>query len=368
MEKRNKWMFTFLKWLCFLLILFFLLQRVSLIVQVYGTQQEEPDRRACLFFELPKDTVDCLFIGTSHVYCSYIPKRIYDEAGITSASLATSSQSYQNTYWVLREALRYQKPKVVIMDIHSVTSAVDEQVLDFRLHYTSGISAMPDFSWNKVRAFADIRKSGIGWSRNLSKYDAFGLLEYKNEYQRESKSLEELWNLALHPVKEYRTFGFYPTTTVYPMEKLIPYIETENYLDFYSTQEYQYLNKIYCMLEEKGIQLLLTRTPYTMPEFDDFHLNSQAMEWAEKNNIPVIDYFTLMETGEVSFNLQTDFRDQDHLNYLGAQKATDYLLRYLKEDFTFIDHRGDQKYRLWEEMEYDYSRIEEQVKENAGLQ
>lgn len=367
MKRINKSFIMAIKWICFLLILGFLTQRISLVVQVYGTEPSEPDRRTCLFFELPRNTVDCLFIGTSHVYCSFIPQRIYDEAGITSVSLATSSQSYQNTYWLLKEALCYQKPKVVVMDIHSVTSAVDEQVLNFRLHYTSGISAMPDLSWNKLRAFADIKKSEIGWADNLSKYDAFGILEYKNEYHRERNNVKELLNLLVNPQKEYRTFGFYPTTTVYPMDKLEPNIETDNFMDFYTTQEYEYLNKICTLLEEKGIQLLLTRAPYTMPGFDDYQLNRQALEWAEKGGIPVIDYFKLIENGEVAIDLQKDFRDADHLNFLGAKKATDYMIGYLKEHYQLTDHRGEKKYRLWEEMEYDYSLIKKQVKSNAEL-
>lgn len=367
MKTRTKIFLKCIKWCVFLVILVFLVQRAALAVQVYGTDQAEPDRRACLFFELPKDTVDCLFIGTSHVYCSFIPQRIYEQSGITSASLATSSQSYQNTYWLLKEALRYQKPKVVVMDIHSVTSAVDEQVQNFRLHYTSGISAMPDISLNKLRAFYDIRTSGIGWSENMTKYDAFGLLEYKNEYQRARNSVRELINLVIEPVREYRTFGFYPTTTVYPMEELVPNLETENYLDFYTTQEYEYLSKIYELLKEEGIELLLTRAPYTMPEFDDYQLNRQALEWAKASGIPVVDYFELIQNGTIDIDLQTDFRDADHLNYLGAKKATDYMITYLEENYSLENHKGDKKYRLWEEMEYDYETVEEQVKKNAGI-
>ena len=71
---------------------------------------------------------------------------------------------------------------------------------------------------------------------------------------------------------------------------------------------------------------------------------------------------------EVAIDLQTDFRDADHLNYLGAKKATDYMIDYLKDNYQLADHRGDQKYRLWEEMEYDYSLVEEQVKANAGME
>ena len=65
--------------------------------------------------------------------------------------------------------------------------------------------------------------------------------------------------------------------------------------------------------------------------------------------------------------MQTDFRDADHLNYLGAKKATDYMTAYLKKNYSLEDHRGDRRYRLWEEMEYDYETVEEQVKKNAGI-
>lgn len=367
MKKIKKYISKFMECVIFLVILCMLIQRVSLVVQVYGTEETEVDRRAGLFFTLPKKTVDCIFIGTSHVYCSFIPQRIYDESGITSASLATSSQSYQNTYWLLKEALRYQEPEVVVMDIHSVTSAVDEQVQKFRLHYTSGISVMPDISLNKIRAYWNIEKQASANLDKFTKYDAFGLLEYKSEYQKKDLGVKKIAKMLFCPQYEYKTFGFYPAVDVYPMENLVPNIETENYLDFYETVEYEYLNKIYQMLEKKGIQLLLTRAPYTMPEFDDYQLNRQALEWAEENNIPVIDYFKLIENNELAIDLQTDFRDADHLNYLGAKKATDYITAYLKEHYSFEDHRGDSRYRLWEEMEYDYEKVETQVKTNAGI-
>lgn len=365
--KMNKKHFVFLlKTLIFFLVLGLLWQRISLVVQVYGTDKEDPDRRTCLFFTLPKDTVDCLFIGTSHVYCSYIPQRMYDQMGITSASLATSSQSYQNTYWLLKEALRQQHPEVVVLDIHSVTTAADQRVLDFRLHATSGISVMPDLSWNKINAFLDIRQAKVGWSENMTIYDAFGLLEYKGEYQRKHRSLTELVTLCIQPNREYQTFGFYPTTTVCPMEELIPYINTDQYMDFQTTQEYEYLERIYHLLQDQGIDLLLVRAPYHMPEFDDYHLTEQAFTWAAEKNIPVIDYFLLLE--ETGIDLNTDFRDADHLNYLGAVKATDYLAEYLVQQYALKDHRGEKKYTLWEEMEYDYARIEKEVRANVAEQ
>lgn len=313
----------------FILILGFIIQRVSLIVQVWGTKEDDPDRRAGLFFTLPKNTVDCLLVGTSHIYCGFDPEQIYEETGLQSASIATSSQSYQNSYWLLKEALRKQQPKYVVMDIHSVTTAADEQVRNFRLHYTSGISIMPDLSVNKLLAYLDIKYHNTDWVENMTIYDAYGFLEYKSEYTREQYRISELGNLLIDPKKEYKTLGFYPTTDIYPVEELVAYISSEETIDFYQTQECEYLCKIKNLLDEKNIQLILVRAPYTMPEFDDKHLSEQAIEWAEKEEIPFIDFFPLI--GELGIDLQHDFRDSDHLNQWGAKKATKYLAEYLNK-------------------------------------
>ena len=84
-------------WLVGILLFFFLLDRFSRIIRVWGTDPGDPDRRTTLFYDLPKDRVDCVFAGSSHSYCTFIPKQLFEDAGIASASLATSSQSMQNT-------------------------------------------------------------------------------------------------------------------------------------------------------------------------------------------------------------------------------------------------------------------------------
>lgn len=97
----KKTIIEIVKIVSFFVIFLFLFQRVSWCVSVYGTDVYNADRRSCLFFALPRNTVDVMFVGTSHVYCSYIPQQIYNDTGITSACLATSSQSYANSYWLL---------------------------------------------------------------------------------------------------------------------------------------------------------------------------------------------------------------------------------------------------------------------------
>ena len=49
----------------------------------------------------------------------------------------------------------------------------------------------------------------------------------------------------------------------------------------------------------------------------------------------------------MNLNFSTDFRDDDHLNYYGAQKITAHLGKYIKEHYDIPDRRLDPAYAKW---------------------
>ena len=51
----------------------------------------------------------------------------------------------------------------------------------------------------------------------------------------------------------------------------------------------------------------------------------------------------------VGYDYKTDFSDGSHLNIYGAEKTTAYMGEYLTERYEFEDHRGDERYHLWDE-------------------
>ena len=67
--------------------------------------------------QLPPDTVDVLLVGSSHIGMNIDNQQIYDEFGISSFDLWVGMQPLWNSYYYLKEALRYQKPKVVMVDV-----------------------------------------------------------------------------------------------------------------------------------------------------------------------------------------------------------------------------------------------------------
>ena len=72
------------------------------------------------FWNLPNDTNDVLFFGTSHMVSGISPMEIYEKNGIVSYNLGTSCQPIQGTYYLLKEALKYQSPKVIVLDVSNL--------------------------------------------------------------------------------------------------------------------------------------------------------------------------------------------------------------------------------------------------------
>ena len=64
----------------------------------------------------PRDTVDVLFLGSSYAYCDWNPGAMYDESGLTGYVMAGGEQTVGGTYYYLKEALKTQSPKVVVLE------------------------------------------------------------------------------------------------------------------------------------------------------------------------------------------------------------------------------------------------------------
>ena len=72
------------------------------------------------FWNLPNNTNEVLFLGTSHMMCGISPVEIYEKNGIVSYNLGTASQPIQGTYYLLKEAFKYQSPKVIVLDVSNL--------------------------------------------------------------------------------------------------------------------------------------------------------------------------------------------------------------------------------------------------------
>ena len=70
-----------------------------------------------LFYEQEPGTIDVMFYGSSHTYSDINPAVLWDQEGISSYDLAGSLQPLWNTYYYMKESLKYQTPKVMVVEL-----------------------------------------------------------------------------------------------------------------------------------------------------------------------------------------------------------------------------------------------------------
>ena len=62
--------------------------------------------------------IDVLFLGSSHVHCNVNTQLLWDEYGMAAYLMTGAEQPLWNSYYNLKEALKTQKPRLVVPLTH----------------------------------------------------------------------------------------------------------------------------------------------------------------------------------------------------------------------------------------------------------
>lgn len=85
--------------------------------EVFSLKQEDGIVPMELFYEQEPGSIDVMFYGSSHTYSDINPAVLWEEEGISSYDLAGSLQPLWNTYYYMKESLKYQTPKVMVVEL-----------------------------------------------------------------------------------------------------------------------------------------------------------------------------------------------------------------------------------------------------------
>lgn len=69
------------------------------------------------FYKQDNNTIDALFVGSSHVYCDISTGVLWDEYGIAGFDLGGAEAPSWTSYYHLKEALKTQRPQVIFYEI-----------------------------------------------------------------------------------------------------------------------------------------------------------------------------------------------------------------------------------------------------------
>ena len=283
------------------------------------------------FYEQEEGTVDVLILGPSLAFADINTATLWSEYGISAFHLCGSIQPMWNTYYYMKEALKYQRPKVMILEA-SVTNMMSDYSDQSRI-----IKNTYGMKWSKDKLDA-IRASAPReqWNEYL-----FEHLLYHSRYEEISRAdfLPDQGSLQYEDWK-----GFMCLMKTVPQEGTdVSHVKERSEL---SGKTEEYYRKTIELAKEEGIPLLIVVSPHAgISEWSQTIYNTAA-DIAGEYEVPFINYNLCLE--EIGLDYSKYMADPMHLNYKGNQKYTRNIAKYLSQRYNLTDHRGDERYDSWE--------------------
>ena len=283
------------------------------------------------FYYEKENSLDVLFFGSSHMYTGVNPNVIWKNIGVTSYNLGEPEQQIWTTYSYIKEALKYQNPKAIFMDIYTVMYDTDEYMPIENNNINLDTMRM---SKNKLEAI----NTSVKPSERI--YFIFDLLKNKSNWKNINKSnFTTNFTNSSHANK-----GYWEWFDVYENSK--PKVDLTDKIGVLPEKAELYLNKIIDLCKNRDIPLVFIKTPVAMSNKQQERYNRVA-EIAKENNIDFINFNSMYD--ELGIDFKSDFIDEGkHLNFMGAHKVSDYLSNYISKNFKITDKRGKDGYSDWE--------------------
>lgn len=283
------------------------------------------------FYELDRDTVDVLVLGSSHAFQAFNTGTLWDEYGISSFILGGAVQPMWNSYYYLKEALKTQSPKLILLEGYGSSFTFDYGEDSQIIKNTFGLR----WSLDKVNAILASAPRERWWEFLLS------YSQYHTRY-KELNSTDFLPDQGNPLFFDWKGFGCAMQTT--PLEAIDARTITGT-LELTEKTE-KYYRAIVELAREAGIPIEVIVSPFSSIGEEQQKRFNRAGEIAAELDVPYLNCNLLVE--EIGIDYATDVPDTEHLNYRGNRKFTKYIGNYLKGKYELPDHRGETKYATWQ--------------------
>lgn len=275
-----------------------------------------------------ENTVDVLLMGSSHAGMNLDTETLWSEYGIASYSPWGSVQPFWNSYYYLKEALKTQKPKAVVLDVYAATFQFEYSDDARQATNTVGMK----LSRNKVEAV----EASAPEERRISLLTGMPIYHTRYDELTQNDFLHFPWSKD-----QINNKG-----TSYRYGKGNFELEDATGVDIavalYPKQE-EYLRKFIELCLNEKITLLLVTTPTTDRIGEQPYYN-YVQKIADEYGVEYYN-FNLMDQ-ETGFKAE-DYWTDGHICTKGARKITSYLGKLIKEKCEVEDHRGDPEYESW---------------------
>ncbi len=331
-EKTGYRMRVLMQIIAFIGIFLLLLVPVSYMVRTNGDVKD----RFSGFYAEKEDTLDIVMIGSSPVFPYYAAPKLWGETGIAMYPLSSNVQRPAAMKYLVEEAEKTQSPRLYIFEMRMFT--MEEAGLTENMAYTRGVTDNMRYSYHRIKTIQALVPEEDEEGR-LSYY--LDIMKYHTNWKM--LALPSEWaNMAYHKANPLKGFAFKDEVGPQPMpdcgkaegERPIP------------PEQEGYLRDLLDYLRQSGQDALFIVSPYG-ESLEEQQMFNYMEEIAASYGYPFLNMNNHYE--EIGIIFEEDFADYgSHTNAIGAEKCTDFLQKYLQENYSFPDKRGNGEYRSWD--------------------
>lgn len=318
-----------IKVLSFVLVFVILLEVFSLTIfsKSSATKYKNKHKNAYSYTNEVEDTIQLIALGNSDLYSALIPVKLWKEQGYTSTIIASPRQTVMESYSLLGDALRNQKPDVVLIETDMLYNGVDINLQELQEEETKHreLPLLPYLTNDQLTE--DIRNH----FSIFMLHDRWKQMVTTNNNEKQDDTLCE--------------HGYFFSKKIRKTYKN-NYMDVTEKVEEIPSENVYYLNKIKDLCDSIGAKLLLVELPsivsWTYPR------HNALVQYADEQGVEFIDFNLLYK--DIKLNFKRDFRDNgNHLNYYGARKVTVYLGNHLNQNYQLTDNRTDENYKYWDD-------------------
>lgn len=287
---------------------------------------------------------DVVFVGDCELYENISPVALWENCGISTYIRGSAQQLIWQSYYLMEDTLRYEKPKVFVFNVLSMKYNEPQRETYNRM-------TIDGMRWSSSKVNS-IRASMMP-NEHFIEY-VFPLLRYHSR-----------WNELNSDDFKYLTHrdqvshnGYYMRVDVKPVSSVPEPRPLEDYN--FGSNSWNYLNKMYDLCRANGIELVLVKAPSLFPTWYP-EWDQQIVKFASEHKL---QYYNLLNMSDlIGIDWATDTYDGGlHLNLSGATKTSIFFGKLLRDTFHIEDHRGDPYYEnIWSsKVDFYYECIEEQ--------
>lgn len=329
-------------------VLLFCVILVGCLTKVVSVlERKTSDIKYTPFFEQEVD-YDVLFMGSSHVVNGVFPMELWEDYGIVSYNFGGHGNQMGTSYWVMKNALDYATPKLMVIDVFGVHEQMKRSVTAEQMHEAFDAFPMSETKYHMVQDLFDDETEEVYASR----WEYFW--DFGKYHSRWNDLKAEDFQRPLNKEKGAESRIDVAVPADYPICSKEEVLQED-------TLAMEYLCKMIEECQERGIEVLLTHLPYPSEPGYQIAANS-VYKIAEKYDVNYINFVHMNHVVDYA----TDCYDvSSHLNPSGARKVTEYLGDYIMSHYDIPDRRDDADYEQWQE---DYAAYTQLKYENLRAQ